>query len=247
MTISQKFLLSFIFIATILLGCGNEKRLNEEVNSEFGKILNDPLSLQLKNVKYFGDDTVCGEFNAKNDKGGYVGFQPFIYQKNGVLGGREYEYALGREVNPTYTELLRNADRISAAEKSLSGFSTSPFVVGAGSKSPTTAMWREAAETWCSNSNQNEKLKNGKIAFIKLLIESFNDKYISSLENDCKNNTKQYQLYMDAANLGRGFSVTASSSLSVNAELACDFVKRAKDIRKAAADNLTQINNSSSK
>lgn len=248
MNISHRAFVLSIFMATILFGCGNEKKLNEEVDLEFGKILNDPSSLQLRNIKYFTDDTVCGEFNTKNDKGGYVGFQPFIYQKNGVLGGDEYEAALGRMPrDPRYTDFDYASERIRNAEKSLSKFSQSSFVVGASSKLLKEVMWMESAEIWCSNLTPAEKLKNGKIAFIKLLIQSFSDQYISTLESDCKYRNKKYQLYMEAAHLGMGFSVSTSSGLSGDAHFACIAVQSAKDLVKAAADNLAQINSPSTK
>jgi hypothetical protein len=51
------------------------------------KDLRDPLSAQLRNVqlskaKFSGEPKTvyCGEINAKNAHGGYVGFKPFFYE-----------------------------------------------------------------------------------------------------------------------------------------------------------------------
>ena len=63
--------------------------------------LNDPESAQFRNLELAGD-AVCGEVNAKNGFGGYVGFQPF--------------YALGSDVlihSPTGDELI---DGVSTSE-----------------------------------------------------------------------------------------------------------------------------------
>lgn len=45
----------------------------------------DPDSVQFRNetVRFTGD--VCGEYNAKNSFGAYVGFRPFVYRKDGSL------------------------------------------------------------------------------------------------------------------------------------------------------------------
>lgn len=41
--------------------------------------LSDPMSAQYRNVAAYSEGIVCGEVNAKNKMGGYVGFEPFIY------------------------------------------------------------------------------------------------------------------------------------------------------------------------
>lgn len=42
------------------------------------RLLNDPDSAQFRDVRRADETTVCGEVNAKNGFGGYVGFTPFI-------------------------------------------------------------------------------------------------------------------------------------------------------------------------
>lgn len=49
------------------------------------RILNDPESAQFRDMRVY-TLSVCGEVNAKNAMGGYVGFQRFIYQRS-VTGG----------------------------------------------------------------------------------------------------------------------------------------------------------------
>lgn len=46
--------------------------------------LKDPDSVKFRNVKLFrATGSVCGEYNAKNSYGGYVGYTPFGVDKNG--------------------------------------------------------------------------------------------------------------------------------------------------------------------
>lgn len=48
--------------------------------------LRDPQSAQFRNVRQYADGTVCGELNAKNGFGGYVGFRSFVVRP-GTLAG----------------------------------------------------------------------------------------------------------------------------------------------------------------
>ena len=61
--------------------------------------LKDPLSVQYRNVKaYKPINIVCGEFNAKNSMGGYVGFTYFIYDKaQGLTTGDSAMHKLSME------------------------------------------------------------------------------------------------------------------------------------------------------
>lgn len=47
--------------------------------------LSDPSSVQFQNVTSYSNNVVCGEFNAKNQMGGYVGFKPFVYNWRGLV------------------------------------------------------------------------------------------------------------------------------------------------------------------
>lgn len=63
----------------LLLGCIDPPSVSQAKKLIEAK-LNDPLSVQYRDIKIYRDGTVCGEYNAKNKMGGYVGFQPFIYR-----------------------------------------------------------------------------------------------------------------------------------------------------------------------
>lgn len=47
--------------------------------------LADPDSAKFKNVAYKKGIGVCGEVNAKNRMGGYVGYKTFVVEDNGLL------------------------------------------------------------------------------------------------------------------------------------------------------------------
>lgn len=61
----------------LVAACGNQNidaaKKAVEIN------LTDPSSVQYRNVKAYSEDIVCGDVNAKNKMGGYVGFEPFIF------------------------------------------------------------------------------------------------------------------------------------------------------------------------
>jgi hypothetical protein len=69
----------------ILAACGNDKT-GSEAKQLIERTLSDPGSVQYRDVKTFNDGTVCGEYNAKNKLGGYVGFQPFAYFRKTIIG-----------------------------------------------------------------------------------------------------------------------------------------------------------------
>ena len=63
-----------------LPGCGpsvEETRLRE-AEGLVARSMRDPTSAQFRNMMVFASGAVCGEVNAKNGFGGYVGFDPFI-------------------------------------------------------------------------------------------------------------------------------------------------------------------------
>lgn len=64
--------------------CGNSARITaaeEAVRSR----MKDPGSVQFKTIKVAKTGAVCGDFNAKNSYGAYVGFNMFAYTKEGEL------------------------------------------------------------------------------------------------------------------------------------------------------------------
>lgn len=62
----------------ILNGCGdaNISGAKEAIKEK----LLDPSSVEYKNLVSYSEGVVCGEFNAKNTMGGYVGFKDFIFR-----------------------------------------------------------------------------------------------------------------------------------------------------------------------
>lgn len=66
--------------------------------------LRDPKSLQLRKLKLNSTETViCGEMNAKNGFGGYVGYVPFLH----VLGTENVSLAERKPDNPAFEELIK--------------------------------------------------------------------------------------------------------------------------------------------
>jgi len=65
-------------IAFLLMGCGEDSRITEAKQS-IASDLKDPNSVEYRNLHKYSELVVCGEYNAKNSYGGYIGFKPFIY------------------------------------------------------------------------------------------------------------------------------------------------------------------------
>jgi len=59
-----------------LSGCGQE---TSNAKRALERHLKDPDSVQYRDVQAFKGGVVCGEYNAKNSLGGYVGYSRFIY------------------------------------------------------------------------------------------------------------------------------------------------------------------------
>lgn len=72
----KKYALSVAVVA-ILTGCGNANV--DAAKQMIEAQLSDPLSVQYRYIEKFDEDVVCGEFNAKNGMGGYVGFKKFVF------------------------------------------------------------------------------------------------------------------------------------------------------------------------
>ena len=64
-----------------LVGCGNEPQEDPEIafaKQAFSAGMKDPDSAQFRNLKKFSQGVVCGEYNAKNGEGAYIGYRVFI-------------------------------------------------------------------------------------------------------------------------------------------------------------------------
>lgn len=57
----------------------------ENAKAEISALMKEPESTTFRNISTYrigSDDTVCGEYNAKNSFGGYVGYKAFSYRPN---------------------------------------------------------------------------------------------------------------------------------------------------------------------
>jgi hypothetical protein len=71
----------------------DDAKLIETAKNAVSYPLIDPSSATFRNIRISPNRVaVCGEINAKNSYGGYVGYRPFIYtkDKNGVYGDGSY-------------------------------------------------------------------------------------------------------------------------------------------------------------
>ena len=70
-------------LALAIVGCG--EKVIDMAKSAVVRQLKDPQSAQFEQLTKFSEGVVCGNVNAKNAMGGYVGFKPFIF--NGAEEG----------------------------------------------------------------------------------------------------------------------------------------------------------------
>lgn len=65
-------------------------KIEQELKQTVTRKLIDPMSAQFRDLRVLkrpktGDPVLCGEVNAKNRMGGYVGFRPFVAAKDDAL------------------------------------------------------------------------------------------------------------------------------------------------------------------
>lgn len=109
----------------ILMGCGGAGE--KEAKQLIERTLVDPMSVQYREVKSYGDGTVCGEFNAKNRMGGYTGFGSFVYFRGKLWTSTKYvpvlcsnekdKEGLIRRIDPSFTT-TKDRDACMRAAKS---------------------------------------------------------------------------------------------------------------------------------
>jgi len=63
----------------------------KKAKQELESTLKDPLSIQYRNITKNQQGSVCGEYNAKNSNGGYVGFKYFMYENGALVNNRMNE------------------------------------------------------------------------------------------------------------------------------------------------------------
>lgn len=87
-----------VISTVVLAGCSYEAM---QAKQALEATLTDPSSVQYQNVVTYNGGVVCGQYNAKNAMGGYVGFKPFI-----TLNGRLTQ----GDARANDTFLCRNSD-----------------------------------------------------------------------------------------------------------------------------------------
>jgi hypothetical protein len=70
--------IAFLLLPTLLVACGDYS-LVKTAKNRVREQMRDPDSVQFRNVQAAEEDFVCGEVNAKNAFGAYVGFSKFSY------------------------------------------------------------------------------------------------------------------------------------------------------------------------
>ena len=78
-------------LAILVSACGNKNvdLVKKSIESE----LSDPSSVLYKDVNEFPEGIVCGQVNAKNKFGGYIGFTPFVFRDGQQLNLSTYNFA----------------------------------------------------------------------------------------------------------------------------------------------------------
>lgn len=66
----------WILLCLIVVGCGSDPK--EEIHSAVKGKLKDPNSAVFQNDRKLSDYLYCGQVNAKNSLGGFVGYSPFV-------------------------------------------------------------------------------------------------------------------------------------------------------------------------
>lgn len=86
--VSVKLVDSYAASVSEYLAKNSKKSAVEQAKKALAETLKDPSSAQFRNVRltpYKDGNVICGEVNAKNSYGGYVGFKSFVA---GVKGGQ---------------------------------------------------------------------------------------------------------------------------------------------------------------
>lgn len=78
-------LFAILLSVTIGAACTSEpEKATKAAKAALEKSLRDPSSAQYRDVQTYSEGVVCGEYNAKNSYGGYVGFKQFTYSKGAI-------------------------------------------------------------------------------------------------------------------------------------------------------------------
>lgn len=96
-TLSMAFLISGHAVAQVVDDTASlvDQHKLKNVISNLSKDLKDPSSLQIRNLhesKSQPQNILCGEYNAKNSFGGYVGYSKFIASPDSVMSERNNQF-----------------------------------------------------------------------------------------------------------------------------------------------------------
>jgi|JRYL01.1.fsa_nt_gb hypothetical protein len=83
----SKIIVAVLLIATPVACFAQSQAESEAIDTAKERILanlKDPDSVKFRNVKAFENGAVCGEYNARNSYGGYVGYKHFGYTASGA-------------------------------------------------------------------------------------------------------------------------------------------------------------------
>lgn len=75
----------FFLLLGVLTFYGCDSKSVTEAKEVIEKDLKDPGSVEYRNILEYSDSIVCGEYNAKNGYGAYVGYTEFIFYYGSVV------------------------------------------------------------------------------------------------------------------------------------------------------------------
>lgn len=163
--------------STLLLGAATLTGCHPEVSRGKQALeakLKDPGSVQYKDVVAYSENVVCGEYNAKNELGGYVGFKRFITLKGSLVRGDEHANFM----------LLCNNENKNKVEVDAADLGHQDLMV-VNAKTGEARSWNTRVELWVDSGKKGDiwqvKEELQKVAAL-FLVKS--DKGISGWSNN---------------------------------------------------------------
>lgn len=101
----KKIAIVLVVLVIVFVGAMQykEKRLRDDLRKQVLSVLKDPSSVQWRDEFLSSDrSTLCGEVNAKNSLGGYVGFKRYVANSHGHLieGGKFNTWSMEHNKTP---------------------------------------------------------------------------------------------------------------------------------------------------
>ena len=86
------------------------ERLESAVGEAMEEYLFDPYSVKFRNLRQGRGGAVCGQYNAKNRLGAYVGFRDFVLSKDGeTVYASRYSDGVETELHTSFADAYLNA------------------------------------------------------------------------------------------------------------------------------------------